>query len=149
MPLWFSPSLSWRYEVRLNGERVVSGFEIERWGLENSAGDCVGYRCVGGRQNWAGRGNWKRQYIYIYIYIYISLFWSRETRCLFCLCYKLDFLYKNLFLTYLLSKIFIKYYINLIKPIQLKKERASLPVFVLYLCVLIWTTTLLSSFFSY
>lgn len=56
------------------------------------AGGCVGYRCVGGRQN-----------------IYISLFCSRETRCLFCLCYKLDFLFKNLFLTYFLSKIFIKY----------------------------------------
>jgi len=45
------------------------------------AGGCVGYRCVGGRQNSVGRGNWKREYIYIYI----SLFCSRETRCLFCL----------------------------------------------------------------
>ena len=56
---------------------------------------------------------------------------------------KLDFLFKNLLLTYFLSKIFIKHY----KPIQLKKQRASLPVFVLYLCVSIWTPTLLSFFF--
>jgi hypothetical protein len=42
------------------------------------AGGCVGYHCVGGRQNSAGRGNWKREYIY-------SLFCSIETRCLFCL----------------------------------------------------------------
>jgi hypothetical protein len=27
------------------------------------AGGCVGYRCVGGRQNSAGRGEWKREYI--------------------------------------------------------------------------------------
>jgi len=54
------------------------------------AGGCVGYRCVRGRQNSAGRGNWKRElYIYIYIYIYIlfffPFFFSRKTRCLFCL----------------------------------------------------------------
>jgi hypothetical protein len=30
------------------------------------AGGCVGYRCVGGRQNSVGRGNWKREYIYIF-----------------------------------------------------------------------------------
>jgi hypothetical protein len=34
------------------------------------AGGCVGYRCVGGRRNSAGRGNWKREYLYIYIYIF-------------------------------------------------------------------------------
>ena len=34
------------------------------------AGGCVGYRCVGGRRNSAGRGNWKREYLYIYIYFF-------------------------------------------------------------------------------
>jgi len=37
------------------------------------AGGCVGYRCVGGRQNSAGRGNWKRQYIYIFSFFFILL----------------------------------------------------------------------------
>jgi hypothetical protein len=49
---------------------------------------------------------------------------------------KLDFLFKNLLLIFFfLSKIFIKHSINLIKPLQLRKQRVSLPVFVLYLCV--------------
>ena len=83
------------------------------------AGGCLGYRRVGGRQNSVGRGNWKREYIYIFLYF------AQEkpdvSSVCSALCYKLDFLFKNLFLTYFLSKIFIKYYINLIKPIQLKK----------------------------
>jgi len=39
-------------------------------------------RYVGGRQNSTGRRNWKREYIYIYC---LSFFFSRKSRCLFCL----------------------------------------------------------------
>jgi len=88
------------------------------------AGGCVGYRCVAVAKIQLGEEIGRES-----IYIYISLFCSRETRCLFCLCYKLDFLFKNLFITYFLSKIFIKYYINLIKPIQLKKRKSLSPCF--------------------
>jgi len=50
------------------------------------AGGCVGYRCVGGRQNSAGRGNWKREYLYIYIYFFfLSL--NKQMSLLFVLHY--------------------------------------------------------------
>lgn len=58
------------------------------------AGGCVGYRCVGGRQNSVGRGNWKREYIYIFLYF------AQEkpdvSSVCSALCYKLDFFLKKL-----------------------------------------------------
>jgi hypothetical protein len=120
LPLWFSPSLSWSYEVRLNGERVVSGFEIERWGLEKWHGWWLCRLSLCGR---SPKFSWERK-LEERVYIYILYFAQEKpdvSSVCSALCYKLDFLFKNLFLTYFLSKIFIKYYINLIKPIQLKK----------------------------
>jgi len=51
------------------------------------AGGCVGYRCVGGRQNSAGRGNWKREYIYIYIFFFFILLKRNQMSLLFVLHY--------------------------------------------------------------
>jgi len=52
-------------------EGAVSGFEIERYiGVLKSgmAGGCLGYHCVGGRQNSPGRGNGKTQYIFFFFF---------------------------------------------------------------------------------
>ena len=55
----------------LNGGGAVSGSEIERWDLEKWRG-WRGYRCVGGRQNSAGRCNGKRERIVFCFLIFLQ-----------------------------------------------------------------------------
>jgi len=64
LPLWFSSSLSRSYEkglflvLRLRDGILKSGM----------ASGCLGYHCVGGRQNSPGRGNGKTQYIFFFLF---------------------------------------------------------------------------------
>jgi len=68
LPLWFSSSLSRNYEkglflvLRLRDGVLKSGM----------AGGCLGYHCVGGRQNSPGRGNGKTEYIFLFIYLVLT-----------------------------------------------------------------------------
>jgi hypothetical protein len=36
------------------------------------AGGCLGYHCVGGRQNSPGKGNGKTEYIFFFIYLVLT-----------------------------------------------------------------------------
>jgi hypothetical protein len=82
LPLWFSPSLSWSYEVRINGERVVFGFEIEKWGLEKWHGWPLCGR--------SPKFNWKKKLeerVYIYILSFFLFLKKKQMSLLFVLHY--------------------------------------------------------------